>query len=207
MKFIGIGILFSGLLTFHCMPQSAIPDTLPPSAVNHSNQAMASAPAKMHVNVMAGTQFWTAPGYGSGLGSYLMTGINWPAGKRFNIGGGIGVMNNTMIGIHQVPGESFVNGNYTNALVYVTGQYLLSQRITVTGTVFKEFSVLDNSREFQRFRNNTPQGAYLKVNYRINDFMQIEAGFGYSRGINPYYNTFMGSPRYDGLFSDPFLRH
>lgn len=154
---------------------------------------------------MAGTEFWTAPGYGSGIGTMFMTGITYPVGKRFNLGGGIGVISMTPVGVQNNSAEYFGNQNPSTALVYVTGQYLLSQRVTVSGTLFKEFNIFNNPHGNQQMQNNTPQGAYMKVNYKINDVMQIEAGFGYSRGINPYYNSFSGSPFYNppSLFRNP----
>lgn len=201
MKVTGFGILFLGFLSFNCMSQFAGKDTLPSSAViTPSAKLFPSGQNKMHVNIMAGTEFWTSPGYSSGIATYLMTGITYPVEKRFNIGGGIGIINSTSVGVKHTSVEYFGNPNSTNALVYVTGQYLLSQRVTVSGTLFKEFDVLNNSPEYQHFRKNMPQGAYMKINYKINDFMQIEAGFGYSRGINPYYNSYMGSPLYNRTF-------
>ena len=207
MKILTIGILFICILNDQGITQNAPPDTLPASAVMRSNSGQSSNLNKMNVTVQAGTQFWSAPGYGSGLGSFIMTGISYPVGRKFSIGGGIGVINNTLIGVHNPAAETFGNVSYTNSLVYITGQYLLNPHITVSGTVFKELNVMNNSTEYQRFRNNTPQGVYMKVNYRINDFMQIEAGFGYSRGVNPYYNSFMSPMPYNSIFSDPFFRH
>lgn len=206
MKLIGTGILLMGLIHIQCLSQTAVPDTIPPASATQTNNNFQAGIPKMHVNVLAGTQFWSASGYGSGMRTSFMTGISYPIGKKFLIGGGIGVNNNTLFGIRNPANESFGNFSYTNSLVYVTGQYLLNRHITVSGTVFKEFNVMNNNREYQRFLNNTPQGAYMKIHYRINDFMQIEAGFGYTKGVNPYYNSFMTPAPYNGIFSDPFIR-
>jgi hypothetical protein len=201
MKLTIPGIFLFGLLSAHCISQNVSNDTLPSSAVvTPSGALLSSGQNKMHVNIMAGTEFWTAPGYGSGMGTEFLVGITQPLSKRFSIGGGIGIINRTPIGAQHSSIEYFGNPNSTNALVYVTGQYLLNQHITVSGTLFKEFSVFDNSPEYQRFQKNMPQGAYMKVRYKINDYMQIEAGFGYSRGINPYGTSFLGSPLYDSPF-------
>ena len=205
MKLTGFGIFFLGFLSFQSMSQIGGTDTLPSSTGIQSTPNHFSVQNKMHVNIMAGTEFWTAPGYGSGMGTLFMAGITYPVWKRFSLGGGIGIINTTPFGVHNTSNESFGNTNFTNTLIYITGQYLLSQRITVSGTVFKEFNIFNASPEYQRFQKNTPQGVFMKVNYKINDFMQIEAGFGYSRGISPYYNSYMGSPLYDRpfLFRNP----
>jgi hypothetical protein len=208
MRFTTLVIFFIGLFNFHGMSQNAGPDTLPASStVTPSARLIPASQNKLHVNFMVGSEFWSAPGYGSGLGTMFMTGITYPVGKRFNVGGGIGVISTTPIGVKHTTGEYFGNPNSTNALVYVTGQYLLSQRVTVSGTLFKEFSIFNNSPEDQRFQKNLPQGGYMKVSYKINDFMQIEAGIGYSRGYyNPYNTSFMGSSMFDNS-PFPFRNH
>lgn len=205
MKLNGVGILFLALISFQGMSQVTKKDTLPSSAETPSNSSSLSGQTKMRVNVMAGSEFWTAPGYGSGFGTFLTAGITYPVGKKFSLGGGIGVINSTLTGVHNTSTESFGQPNLTNTLVYVTGEYLLSQHLTVSGTLFKEFNILNASPEYRQFQRNTPQGAYMKVKYKVNDFMQIEAGFGYSHGVNPYYNSYLGSPFYNRpfLFGNP----
>lgn len=206
MKVFGFVLFFFGFLSFQCMSQIAGKDTLPFSATASENPYHLSDQNKMHVNFMAGTEFWSVPGFSSGIATYLMTGITYPVGKRFSLGGGIGILNTTPVGVHRTSTEFFGNENSTNStLVYITGQYLLSQRITVSGTLFKEFNILNNSPGSQGFQKNTPEGGYMQVKYKINDFMHIEAGFGYSRGVNPYYNSFSGSPQYNRpfLFTNP----
>lgn len=201
MKLTFFGLVFIIILNFQGKTQIGNTDTLPSSAVVTPSAALIPASQnKMHVNVMAGTEFWTAPGYGSGIATFLMTGITYPVGKRFSIGGGIGIMNTTPVGVHSSSVETFGPSNTTSTLVYVTGQYLLSQRITVSGTLFKEFSAFNGSSDYQRSQKNMPEGGFMKVDYKINDFMHIEAGFGYSRGISPYNNYYSGSPMYDSSF-------
>jgi len=183
------------------MSQKAANDTLPSSATAPSSPNHLSDQNKMHVNFTAGTEFWSASGYGSGISTLFTAGITYPVAKRFNLGGGIGVVSTTPTGTHNRSTEFYGNTNFTNTLIYVTGEYLLSQRMTVSGTLFKEFNIFNNSPGYQGFQKNTsPQGAYMKVSYKINDVMQIEAGFGYSRGVSPYYNSFTGSP-----YNRPFL--
>jgi hypothetical protein len=209
MKLTVLIIFFIGLLSIQCMSQDTAMDTLPSSAVVTPSAALIPASQnKMHVNIMAGTEFSTAPGYGSGIATYFLTGITYPVGKRFSIGGGVGILNTTPVGVHSSSFETFGtfgNANSTSTLIYVTGQYLLSQRITVSGTLFKEFSAFNSSPEYQRAQRNLPEGGYMKVDYKINDFMHIEAGFGYSRGVSPYNGLYSGSPIYDSSF--PFRNH
>jgi hypothetical protein len=203
-KFAITGFIILVLVSIRCMSQVTAQDTLPPSANSPVNPSQVSSHNKLKVNVTVGTEFWTAPHYTSGIATYLTTGLSYPVSKRFSVGGGIGVINTTPVGSHATYGEYYGNTGSTNALIYVTGQYLLSQRLTVTGTLFKEFSIFSNSPQNQHYQNNLPQGGYMKINYKINDFMQIEAGVGYSRGVSPYYNSFIGSPLYYNR-SFPFI--
>jgi hypothetical protein len=206
---LSVPVLFLvGLFSIQGLSQNTGQDTLPASStVTPSGRLIPASQNKMHVNFMVGSEFWTAPGYGSGLGTTVLTGITYPVNKRFSVGGGIGVISTTPIGVQSKQAEYFGNTGSTNALVYVTGQYLLNQHITITGTLFKEFSVFNSTPENQAFQKNLPQGGFMKINYKINDFMQIEAGFGYSRGYyNPYNTSFMGSSMYyDSPF--PFWNH
>jgi len=103
------------------------------------------------------------------------------------------------------------DANFTNALVYLRGTYLVTDRLTLSGMAYKEFTISDQSDFLNPYTRNNPQGIYLNADYRITDGVHIQAGFGYSRGYSPYsvypgygsYNPFPGIES-GGLFSDPF---
>jgi len=198
MKSISIVIIFICLFGLTSISQTVSLDSIH-SATNTGTKATATQP-KLHVNVMVGTQFWSASGFGSGFDTYLMTGLSYPLGKRFSLEGGIGIVNSTFTARNNYSSEfyGYGNGNQTHTLVYVTGNYLLNEHLTVSGTLFKDFSSFNNSGTTPYSTKENPQGGYLKVNYKINDFLQIEAGFGYSKGVSPYDPYRIAYPGYRG---------
>ncbi|MCX6248895.1 MAG: hypothetical protein NTW10_14310 [Bacteroidetes bacterium] len=181
-------------------------DSLPPSAENVSRST--SLPLhKLHVGVQAGTQFTTTSGYGSGFSTYLSPTLTYPVSKRFLISGGISVVNTNLFGYRPYysfgEGPSY-SGNFTQATLWVSGQYMLSNRLVITGTAYKTFDILGDNPN-ARFYKSTPQGAYFNVGYKINDFMHIEAGFGYSQGTNGYSFGCPGMHGFGSPLYDPFL--
>ncbi|MCX6252401.1 MAG: hypothetical protein NTX61_16835 [Bacteroidetes bacterium] len=200
MKSFSILILFICIMSLTGVSQTVSLDTIPSATFPAS--ASPVTPKKLHLNIQAGTQFWSASGFGSGFDSFIMTGLSYPLGKRFSIEGGIGIVNSSFTAKNHSSSEFYGtgNGNQTHTLVYVTGNYLLSQHLTVSGTLFKDFISFNNSGAYQYNNKDNPQGLYMKVNYKINDFMQIEAGFGYSKGVNPYDQYLMCYPGYGGSF-------
>jgi len=157
---------------------------------------------QLHVGVQVGSQFTTTSGYGSAFSTFLSPTLTYKVSKRFLLSGGISVVNTSLYGVkpfYSYPSEAPIpgfSGNITQTTLWVSGQYLLSDRITLTGTAYKTVDALGNNPVNSPYYNNNPQGASLRVGYKINDFMHIEAGFGYSRGFNDY--------SYGNPYGDPF---
>jgi hypothetical protein len=144
---------------------------------------------KLNVGIQAGTQFTATSGYGSGFSTFLSPTLTYPVSKRFLVSGGFSVVNTSLYGYKPYfsfsEGPSY-SGNFTQATVWVSGQYLLSDRLTIAGTAYKTFDIFGEKPGNSVFYKTNPQGAYFNVGYKINDFMHIEAGFGYSQGYNGY---------------------
>jgi hypothetical protein len=177
-------------------------DTLPKSATAHTNYVLPLH--QLHVGVQVGTQFSTASGYGSALSTYLSPTLTYRLSKRFSLSGGMSIVNTSLFGVkplyslaegNSVPGYS---GNFTQTTLWLSGQYLLGNRITLTGTVYKTLDVSGtNSSNYPFYRSN-PQGGNLNIDYRVSDHFHIEAGIGYSKGsygynYNPYNPVFGNS--------------
>jgi hypothetical protein len=203
MKSISIVIIFICIFSLTGISQTASLDTIP-SATNPVSNSGSNA-KKLHVNVTAGTSFWSSSGWGSGFDSYVMTGLSYPLGKRFSIEGGIGMVNSTFTAKKQGLSEYnwYGNQNQTHTLVYVTGNYLLNEHLTVSGTLYKDFSTFNAASTYPGYKSENPQGLYMNVKYKVNDFLQIEAGFGYSKGYRLYDPYRTGYPGY----GEPFLNH
>jgi hypothetical protein len=195
------------LLALWSQAQTPLTDTLPASGNTHASTALPLH--KLHIGVQAGTEFMSSSGYGSGLSTWVSPTLTYPVSKRFSVSGGIAIVNTSYYGLkpwYSTPETNSFTGNVTSARLWVSGQYFLSDRITISGTAYKTIDIL-SSNPINNFYKNNPQGAFMKVGYKINDYMQIEAGFGYSQGYN---GSSYGSPYNHGFgFSgyDPFFNH
>jgi hypothetical protein len=163
---------------------------------------------KLHVGIQAGTEFMTTSGYGSGFSTFLSPTLTYPVSKRFLVSGGISIVNTSFYGYkpyYSFPGENSYSGNITQAMLWVSGQYLLSDRLTITGTAYKTIDILGEKPGNSSFYKTNPQGAYLNFGYKINDHMHIDAGFGYSQGSNGYNYGFPGIRGFGSSDYNPYF--
>jgi hypothetical protein len=164
---------------------------------------------KLHIGIQAGTEFMSTSGYGSGFSTFLSPTLTYPVSNKFLISGGISIVNTSLYGFkpwYSFPEEKSYTGNITQAMLWVSGQYLLSDRVTITGTAYKTIDIFGEKPGNSTFYKYNPQGAYLNVGYKISDYMHIEAGFGYSRGSNGYsfgnpYSPGFGSSNFNPYFN------
>ena len=187
--------------------QLSATDSLPVSSGNAHHYA--SLPLhQVHVGIQAGTEFMTTSGYGSGMSTFLSPTLTYPVSKKFIISGGISVVNTSLYGFkpyYSFPEGTSYSGNITQATLWVSGQYLLNDRLTITGTAYKTIDILGEKPGNSPFYKNNPQGAYFNVGYKISDNIHIEAGFGYSQGGRYSYgypgNRGFGLSNYDPFFN------
>jgi len=207
LKLLIIGVL----LATGTIGQDMSADTLPPAVIESAADKgdmpgkRIKPPKRLQTNFTIGTAFTTSSGYGSGLTSYISPSLSYRVSPRFTIRGGV-TLSNTQLFDYQpwYMAESFqpYDANFTNALIWVEGTYMVTERLTISGAGFKEFTLTDNSPYYNPYSDNNPYGVYLNATYRINDKMFIQAGFGYTRNTNPYRGSpYMGMP---GYFGAPF---
>jgi len=163
---------------------------------------------KLHVGVQAGTEFMTTSGNGSGFSTFLSPTLTYPVSKKFIVSGGISIVNTSLYGFkpyYSFPEEKSYTGNITQAMLWVSGQYLLNDRVTITGTAYKTIDIFGEKPGFSSFYKTNPQGAYFNVGYKISDNIHIEAGFGYSQGSNGYSFGFPGIRGFGSSDYNPFF--
>ena len=185
--------------------QVSATDSVPGSASSTGNTDHNLLPLhKLNVNFQLGTQFMTTSGYGSGFSTFFSPSLSYPVSKRFLLRGGISIVNISLNGFkpyYSFPEERSFSGNITQAMLWFSGQYQLNERLTLTGTAYKTLDLMNERAWNSPFYKNNPQGIHLNIGYRINDYMHIDAGFGYSKGYNPYnvYDPFDTSPFGHGI--------
>jgi hypothetical protein len=195
--------LLSGI--FQGFSQSASFDTIPVATGNNTNSPHQITPHKLDYHIQMGSQFTTSS-YGSGFSTFVAPHLTYGISKRFSISGGISLVNTTLNGYSYNPWSSEKNsfsGNFTTALVYISGQYQLNNRLTISGTAYKQFGLFGNTPGYNYSSMNDAHGIYMNVSYKVADNVHLEAGFGYSKGYNPY-QIFGNDPFYSGS-TDPFF--
>jgi len=181
-------------LVFSLLPvavnsQPIIADTL-------TGKSLGFIPKKFDYHLSLGTQFSTTSGYGSGLTTYITPSVNYTINKRFRIGGGIRITNTNLFNAKPFfISESFpaYNGNFSTATIFMNGQYLLSSRLTLYGSAYKEFPISGNplpNTLFYPVSRNGAQGIQMNIDYKIGKNFRLEAGFGYSQGASLFYEPF-----------------
>lgn len=82
--------------------------------------------------------------------------------------------------------------------VAMSGNYLVNPKLTLSGTVWKQFNMQPQAEQINpRALNFEADGIVVGMQYNISDKMQFNASFGYSRGNTPYrssFNNYWGNP-------------
>jgi hypothetical protein len=167
-------------------------------------------PKKFDYGLTLGSQFTSVSGYGSSLNTYVTPRVSYNLSNRFRIGGGISIIQTNYFNAgswfhnEQTRGS---NGNYTSALVFVDGQYIVNKRLTIYGSAFKQIPITQDPLPYNPFNpvsSKGAQGINFNVGYKVGEHMYIQAGFRYSDGVNPYSaDPFHQSPFMNDAFGSP----
>lgn len=165
-----------------------------------SYNALEQAPElkKPDADVTFGTSFSTDLKRGYSFSTFAAPEIKYRTSKRFTIRGGISLVNteyhNSMI--YSPAGIGIYSGNITQGMIYISGDYMLSPRLFLSGTAYKEFSIDHSSSG--NILNPAFEGKGLMMNVRFipSDHVTIDAGVEFYQGNNPYRS----------MYNNPFYR-
>ena len=149
-------------------------------------------PKKFNYNLTLGSEFTSISGFGSALNTYVTPRFSYNVNKRLSIGGGISVIQTNYFNARsylQNEQPFSTNGNFTSGMIFVNGQYLVNDRLTISGSAYKQFPITKDPLPYNPFNpvsSKGAQGVDFNIGYRIGDHMYIQAGFRYSDGQNPY---------------------
>jgi hypothetical protein len=167
-------------------------------------------PKKFDYHVTLGSQFTSVSGFGSALNTYITPRISYNVNKRLSIGGGISIIQTNYFqarSFYQNEQTPYSNGNFTSAMVFIDGQYIVNKRLTIYGSAYKQIPITQDPLPYNPFNpvsSKGAQGVNFNVGYRIGEHMYIQAGFRYSEGTNPYYNDpFNRNPFMNDSFGSP----
>ncbi len=184
------------VLSLICRSQEFLQDTVIPSASQVESDAPPKPASRFNTTLSLGSEFFSSSWYGSGLSTYISPGFSYRVNARLSFRAGVTLSNTALFNYQPwYMAESYppVNANFSKALLFVEGTYLVSDRLILSGGAFKEFTLDSRSPVALPFTENNPEGFYLNVDYRIADGVHIQAGFSFTKGYVPFY----GAPLYD----------
>ena len=147
---------------------------------------------------------YMASKYNSGAYTYISPYVSYLVTPRFKLDVG-GIFQKGFNGFGNSEFNSF-GTNGSNTLLFVRGNYLASDRLIISGSVYKSFSntkTIDS--EFINKKNSLDNfGINIGAEYKISEHMTIGAQVNFSDGNhNPFYNSY-DNP-FGGMHSD--FRH
>ncbi len=147
---------------------------------------------RMDVGVQLGTSFSTDFNRGFAFTTFVSPELRYKVNDRLTIRGGVSLAN-TEYGnslMYSPYGYSRYSGNVTQGTIYVSGDYMLSPKLILSGTAYKEFSI--NHRGPETGINPAYDGKGLMMNLRFmpSENVTIDAGIEIYEGNNPYRNGF-----------------
>ena len=154
---------------------------------------------RMSFSVDVGFGF-AASKYSSGAYTYISPYMSYLVTPRFKLDVG-GILQQGFNGFNNSEFNSF-GGNGTNALLFVRGNYLVSDRLIISGSVYKTFtSNKTTDSEFLNKKNSLDNyGINIGAEYKISEYMTIGAQVNFSNGNNNSFYQSQYSP-YGGHLS------
>ncbi len=147
---------------------------------------------KVDLGIQLGTSFSTDFNKGFAFTTMAAPELRFKINERFRIRGGISISNteygNTLV--YSPYGMTRHSGNVTQGMIYVSGDYMISPKVMLSGTAFKEFSM--NHSDPENPYNPGFDGQGLMMNLRLfpSDNTTIEIGAEFYEGNNPYRSSF-----------------
>jgi hypothetical protein len=150
-------------------------------------------PKKFDYHLTIGSQFTSVSGFGSGLNTYVTPGFSYNINTRLKIGGGISIIQTNYFNARSYLQEQqnySTNGNFTSAMIFVDGQYIVNKHLTISGSAYKVLPLNNDPLPYNPFNPVSSTGAKginFNIGYKVGDHINFEAGFHYSDGANPFY--------------------
>jgi hypothetical protein len=149
-------------------------------------------------SVQLGTGFGSNFHGNSAFSTFVSPAIAYNVSSRFRLKAGVTVSNTF--------GDPYYAGydNYyspvmpygTTTSVFVRGDYILSNKLMISGALYKDFSTFNAHVTDPRLKAPESQGMILNLNYRPARNFEINASFGYGTGNrsmlhDPFYRNSM----------------
>ena len=153
-------------------------------------------PGDIGFSMQAGTGFSSNSHGNSSMNTFVSPALAYNVSTRFRLKAGVSILNN--FGDPYYAGyDNFyspVISDGTTTSVFIQGDYLLSNKLMLSGSFYKDFASFNIHTTDPRFKSPEIQGMSLNLNYRPSEHFEINASFDYGNG-------------YRSMFHDPFYRN
>jgi hypothetical protein len=141
-------------------------------------------PGDVGVNVQVGTGFGSNFHGNSSFYTFASPSLAYNLTTRFRLKTGVTVFNNFGSPLYTGydPYYSPAISSGTTTSVFVQGDYLLSNKLMISGALYKDFSTFNLHSTDPRLKTPESQGMILNLNYRPTSSVEINASFGYGTG-------------------------
>jgi len=155
-------------------------------------------PGDLGFNLQAGTVFGSNFKGSSSFGTYISPALAYNVSSRFRIKTGVTVFNN-FGDSYNAGHDSYFNpvfGRGATTSLFVQGDYLLSNKVMISGAVYKDIHSFNQNINDPRLKMPESQGMILNFNYRPTRNFEFNASFEYGNGNR----SMLHSPFYPGSF-------
>lgn len=157
-------------------------------------------PKKTNISLEMGTSFGSSGG-GNMFSTFISPKISYDINPKLRITVG-SVLSKTNINGAEIyniwEGKARkINANVNSNLMYAEGQYMVNDRLIISGSIFYEkndFGNMDNSGMHpSAFNFGDSKGGSIGFDYKINEKTSLSGEIQYSEGRNPYRNNSLRS--------------
>jgi hypothetical protein len=144
---------------------------------------------RMSFSVDAGFGFGGNKYYSGGY-TYISPYLSYLVTPRFTLDVG-GILQQGINGFNNTEFNSF-GGKSTNLLLFARGNYLVSDRLIISGSIYKTFTnnKITNSEFLGNKKSLDNYGISVGMDYKISEHMTIGAQVNFSNGNdNPFYQS------------------
>lgn len=143
---------------------------------------------KVDLGIQLGTSFSTNFNKGFAFSTMVAPELRYRLNEKFTIRGGVSISNteygNTLV--YSPYGYNQFSGNISQGLLYVSGDYLISPKLLLTGTAYKEFSINHGTTDDILRPGYDGKGLMMNLRFMPTENVSIDAGIELYEGNNPY---------------------
>lgn len=128
---------------------------------------------RLKTNLEFGTSFTYSPRNYYGPSYYVAPNLSYLVTPRFTLSAGVGFEYSTLYPLYNIHDAQNTMLPMTRAFLFARGSYLLTERLVVTGSVYKTINDVPKLSQYSRPMNYNYQGVDLGIQYQINNNFSI----------------------------------